>query len=293
MRPFGRFLVPFFLFTLIGNLFNVFQFTLIIPLLNFLFRSESGLDAAQYAAKPDFAFSKDFFVDYFNYTLFQLKSNNPLYALYFIAAIIVVAVLCTNLFSYFANRKMVKARTLLVKNIREAIYEKVNHLHIGYFTKEHKGDLISRMNSDVYEIESVASSAIEVIFKQPYLIIAYFIALFMISVKLTLFTLVIIPISAIGIAFVTKRLKKEAQDTQMSAGRMLTIIDETLMGMRIIRSFNATRFVIERFRRENDFYRNTVLKSFAKRELAPAFSEVSGVAVVSAILVYGGSMILQ
>jgi subfamily B ATP-binding cassette protein MsbA len=181
---------------------------------------------------------------------------------------------------------------LLVKNIREAIYEKINHLHIGYFTKEHKGDLISRMNSDVYEIEAVASSAIDVIFKQPYLIIAYFIALFLISVQLTLFTLIIIPISAVGIAFVTKKLKKEAQETQSSAGRMLTIIDETLMGMRIIRSFNATQFVLNRFKAENDFYRRTVLKSFAKRELAPAFSEVSGVFVVASILVYGGSMII-
>ena len=293
MRPFGRFLVPFFLLTLVSNFFNVFQFTLIIPLLNFLFGSDSSADAVKYQTAPDFALDKDFFIDYFNYTLFQLKSSNPLYALYFIAVIIVVAVLCTNLFAYLANRKMVKARTLLVKNIREAIYEKVNHLHIGYFTKEHKGDLISRMNSDVYEIESVAASAIDVIFKQPYLIIAYFIALFMISAKLTLFTLVIIPISAMGIAFVTKKLKKEAQETQMSAGRMLTIIDETLMGMRIIRSFNATQFVINRFKKENDYYRKTVLKSFAKRELAPAFSEVSGVAIVSAILIYGGSIILE
>lgn len=292
MRPFGRLLVPFFLLTLVSNLFNVFQFTLIIPLLNFLFSSDDGSHADKYAHAPEFSLSKDYAIDYFNYSLYQLKSANPLYALYFIAIIIVLAVLCTNLFAYLANRKMVKARTLLVKNIREAIYEKINHLHIGYFTKEHKGDLISRMNSDVYEIEAVASSAIDVIFKQPYLIIAYFIALFLISVKLTLFTLIIIPISAVGIAFVTKKLKKEAQETQSSAGRMLTIIDETLMGMRIIRSFNATQFVLNRFRAENDFYRRTVLKSFAKRELAPAFSEVSGVFVVASILVYGGSMII-
>ena len=293
MRPYGRFLVPFFLLTLVSNFFNVFQFTLIIPLLDFLFNSDDNLNAAKYATKPEFGLNKDFFVDYFHYILFQLKNSNPVYALYFIAAIIVIAVLCTNLFAYLANRKMIKARTLLVKNIREAIYEKVNYLHIGYFTKEQKGDLISRMNADVYEIEMVAASGIDVIFKQPYLIISYFVALFLISTKLTLFTLIVIPISAFGIAFVTKQLKKEAQETQTSAGRMLTIIDETLMGMRIIRSFNATQFVINRFRQENDFYRKAILRSFAKRELAPAFSEVSGVAVVSAILIYGGSMILN
>jgi len=105
MRPFGRFLVPFFLLTLVSNLFNVFQFTLIIPLLNFLFSSEMMMDATKYSHPPEFALSKDFFIDYFNYILFQLKENNPLHALYFIAAIVVVAVLCTNLFSYLAGEK--------------------------------------------------------------------------------------------------------------------------------------------------------------------------------------------
>ena len=209
------------------------------------------------------------------------------------AGIIVVAVLFTNMFSYLADRQLIKARTFLVKNVREAIFSKINHLHLGYFTKEHKGDLLSRMNSDVFEIESVASNSIEVIFKQPYLVIAYFIGLFLISVKLTLFTLIIIPISATGIAIVTKRLKKEAQDAQASSGRLLTIIDETLTGMRIIRSFNATQFIQKKFSKENDFYRNAILKGYAKRQLAPAFSEVSGVMVVAAILVYGGNLILS
>lgn len=164
---------------------------------------------------------------------------------------------------------------------------------MGYFTKEKKGDLLSRMNSDVFEIEAVAANSLEVLFKEPYIMIGYFIALFAISVKLTLFTLVIIPISAIGIATVTKRLRKEATDMQSSIGRLLTIIDETLMGMRIIRSFNATGFIVKRFSRENDFYRKASLQGFKRRELAPIFSEVSGVIVVACILIYGGSMILQ
>lgn len=108
-----------------------------------------------------------------------------------------------------------------------------------------------------------------------------------------LFTLVIIPISAVGIAAVTKRLKKEAQDVQSSMGRMLTLMDETLMGMRIIRSFNATPFVLQRFSIENDFHRKASLDGFKRRELAPAFSEASGVFVVACILVYGGSLVLS
>ena len=292
MRPYSRFLVPFFLLTLLSNFFNVFQFALLIPLLNFLFSAESPGDAEKYSKEPVFAFDKDFFIDFFNYHIYQLKTTNPIYALYFIGLVIILAVICTNLFSYLGRRKMTKAVTVLGKNIRKGIFHKVNHLHIGYFTKEHKGDLIARMNSDVGEVEGAASSAIEAIFKQPYLIIIYFVALFMISLKLTFFTLIIIPVSALGIALVTKKLKKEAQDMQASSGRMFTIIDETLTSMRIIRAFNATNYIINKFSKENDFYTKSVLKSFSKKELAPAFSEVCGVIVVASILIFGGSMII-
>ena len=292
-RPFRYFVVPFFVFTLIAAFFSVFQFALIIPLLNFLFNQHSAAEILQYSSFPHFSLSGDYFKNLFYYEVHHLKMINPVYSLYFIAALIIAAVLFTNLFRYLAQRSMVNARTLLVKRIREAIFEKINYLHMGYFTKEHKGDLLSRMNSDVFEIEAVAGNSLEVLFKEPYIMIAYFIALFSISVKLTLFTLLIIPISAIGIAMVTKRLKKEAKDMQSSIGRLLTIIDETLMGMRIIRAFNATDFILKRFSRENDFYRKASLQGFKKRELAPVFSEVAGVIVVAGILIYGGSMILK
>lgn len=293
VKPYGRIVTPFFIFTIIAVFFNVFQFTLLIPLLNFLFGNVSPEEAKQYISEPNFSPSVNYIKTLFYYKIYYFKTINPVYALYFIALIIVMAVILTNLFRYFAQRVLVNGRTLLVKRLREAIFEKINHLHIGYFTKEHKGDLLSRMNSDVFEIEAVAANSLEVLFKEPYMMIGYFIALFSISVKLTLFTLIIIPISAIGIALVTKRLRKEARDTQASIGRLLTIIDETLMGMKIIRAFNATNFVVNRFRNENDFYRKASLQGFARRELAPAFSEASGIIVVAAILVYGGSLIIN
>ncbi|MBK7559827.1 MAG: ABC transporter ATP-binding protein [Chitinophagaceae bacterium] len=292
-KPYHVFVVPFFVFTLIAVFFSVFQFALIIPLLNFLFDNQTAESLQRYATAPEFSFSAVYFKDLFYYQVYHLKTLNPVYALYFIAALIVLSVILTNIFRYLAQRSMVSARSLLVKRIREALFEKMNHLHMGYFTKEKKGDLLSRMNSDVFEIEAVAANSLEVLFKEPYIMIGYFIALFAISVKLTLFTLLIIPISAIGIALVTKRLRKEASDMQSSIGRLLTIIDETLMGMRIIRSFNATDFIVKRFRRENDFYRRASLQGFKRRELAPIFSEVSGVIVVACILIYGGSMIIK
>lgn len=292
-KPYGKFVIPFFGFTLIAVFFNVFQFALIIPLLNFLFDPLNTADAAKYASVPDFQLSPAYFKDLFYHQIYQFKTTKPIYALYFLAGMIVVAVILTNFFRFLAQQCLLNTRTLLVKRLREALFEKINYLHLGYFTKEHKGDLLSRLNGDVYAIESVAGSSIEIVFKEPYLLIGYFVALFTISVKLTLFTLVIIPISAVGIAAVTKKLKKEAQDVQSSMGRMLTIMDETLLGMRILRSFNATDFVLKRFSRENDFYRQASLEGFKRRELAPAFSEASGVFVVACILVYGGGLVLN
>lgn len=292
-KPYSRFILPFFVFTLIAVFFSIFQFALIIPLLNFLFNSTSPEDAQKYLHAPSFSLSASFFKDFFYYQVFRLKRLDPQYALYMIAALIVVAVVLTNVFRYLAQRCMINARTLLVKRLREAIFGKVNRLHLGYFTKEHKGDLLSRMNADVFEIEAVAGNSIEVLFREPYIMIGYFIALFAISTQLTLFTLIIIPISAIAIATITKKLKKEAAEAQASIGRLLTIIDETLMGMRIIRSFNATKFIVDKFAQENDFYRRASVQGFKKREMAPMFSEASGVLVVACILVFGGSLVIK
>ena len=289
-RPYRSFVPSFFIFTILAVIFSVFQFALIIPLLNVLFDHNAGNVTA---AAPAFSFSTGFIRDIFYYQVYRLKAINPVYALYFITFIIVCAVLLTNLFRYLAQRTLIKARTLLVKRIREALFEKINHLHMGFFTKEHKGDLISRMNSDVFEIEGVAANSLEVIFKEPSLIIGYFVALFSISTPLTLFTLILIPVSALGIATVQKKLKRDAKDAQASIGRLLTIMDETLTGMRIIRAFNATGFILKKFSRENDFYRKASLAGFKRREMAPAFSEAAGVIVVAGILLYGGSLILK
>lgn len=287
-RPFRWFLLPFFSFTILAVFFTVFQYALIIPLLNVLFDTS----ATPSAPLPSFSVSGNFIKDLFYYQVYRLKALHPAYALYFITAILVIAVLLANLFRYLAQRTLIRARTLLVKRIREALFEKINSLHLGFFTREHKGDLISRMNSDVFEIEGVAAGSLEVLIREPAMIIGYFAALFTISTPLTLFTLIIIPVSALGIATVQKRLKRDANDAQASIGRLLTIMDETLTGMRIIRAFNATAFTLKKFSTENDRYREASLQGFKRREMAPAFSEAAGVTVVAGILLYGGRLIL-
>ncbi|HTB51393.1 MAG TPA: ABC transporter ATP-binding protein [Ferruginibacter sp.] len=291
-KPFKGFILSFFPFTLLATFFSVFQLAMLIPLLNFLFYPNT-VDAHLYLSIPKFSFSSAYFLNLFYYYVNYFKNIKPIYALFFMSSIVMSAVIFSNLFDYLAELRLIQARTLLVKRLREAIFEKINYIQLGYFTKENKGDLLSRLNSDVFEIENVASNAADILFKEPYLMIGYFILLFSISVKLTLFTLLIIPASATAIALVQKKLKKEATAAQSSVGRLLTIVDETLTGMRIIRSFNATKFVLKRFSDENDVYRRATLRGFAKKQLAPAFSEISGVMMVAAILIYSGRLILD
>ncbi|MBL7730696.1 MAG: hypothetical protein JNM88_05920, partial [Chitinophagaceae bacterium] len=177
-RPSRWFVIPFSIFTILTVIFSIFQFALIIPLLNVLFNTSPESDSL---TAPAFSLSTSFLRDAFYYQVYRLKAMNPVYALYFITFIIVCAVLLTNLFRYLAQRTLIRARTLLVKRIREALFEKINHLHMGFFTKEHKGDLISRMNSDVFEIEGVFANSLEVMFKEPSMVIGYFVTLFAIS----------------------------------------------------------------------------------------------------------------
>ena len=294
-RPYHQFVIPFFLFSLLGSFFSVFQFTLLIPLLDILFKdTPPAVAPATYARLPAFSLSAKYFIHVFYHYFYLIKdTKGSVSVLYYVTGIIVATVILSNFFRYFAQRSVQTARTFLVKKLREAMFEKINYLHIGYFTKERKGDLIQRINGDVYEIEGAASSSLDIIFKEPFALIGFFIALFAISTPLTLFTLVIIPISGLIIAIVTRNLRKDAGEGQASLGQLLTIIDETLMGMRIVRSFNATKYILKRFRDENDFYRRMSLRIFNRRELAPAFSEVSGVMVVAGIMIYGGTMILQ
>lgn len=293
-RPFGRFVTPFFIFSLLSIVFGIFQFGLLIPLLDILFGQVDAAKAHQLLEKPGFTFTFGYLKDLFYYYFYHYSaSGNKMAVLYFVTGVIIIAVVLTNVFRYLAQRVVQDARTYSVKQLRQAIFEKISKLHVGYFNNERKGDLLARLTTDVQEVEGSVVNTLDAVFKEPFLLIGYFVLLFAISWELTLFTLIVIPISGIIIAWVTKSLKKQAREGQESAGRLMSIIEETLSGIRIISSFNGQAYVQQKFDKENDHYRNTIRRMGNKRELAPAFSEASGVMVVAGILVYGGSLILD
>jgi subfamily B ATP-binding cassette protein MsbA len=243
---------------------------------------------------PSFELSVDYITSVFNHYFIKIViTRGAVDSLLFVCGLIVVCVILANLFRYLERVMATKIRVDLVKNIRMDIFGKVTQLHIGYFNNERKGDLISRFTNDVNEVEGAVMNSLKAVLKEPITIVVYFYMLFTISPQLTLFTLLVLPLTGGVLAEIIKRLKKQATQSQESLGRILTILDETFSGMRVIKAFNARKFVIDRIERESGFYRATSKSMAYKNELASPVSEILGVLIISGIIFFGGNMVLS
>lgn len=290
-RELGKFLPQYVVYILLAVVFSAINFTLLIPLLSVLF------DTAETKVMPhpgEFELSKDYFVDYFYYTFGNIiQQSGKQQALLFVCIIVIVSVFFTNIFRYLATIIITKIRLDVVKYLRMDIYNRVSSMHLGYFTNERKGDLMSRITNDVQEVEASVLNSPKALFREPVTIIIYFIFLFTISAKLTIFTILVLPITGGALAEIVRRLKKRAVQSQESLGRIVNILDETLGGMRIVKAFNARGYVTDKIDKETDYYRKVNLSYSYKRELGSPVSEFLGVAIVCIIIYYGGSLVLS
>lgn len=293
-KPYGKFVPIYIFYAFFSIVFGLLNFTLLKPLFDVIFEQVDPESLATYASKPEFNFSVDYFTHLFNYNFLQVAEEyGKMGTLYYVCIIIVVSVFLSNLFTYLSGVVLAKVRATVIKRMRMDIFEQVSLLHIGYFSNERKGDLMSKMTNDVQEVENTIVQSLRVVFREPATIILYFAVLFFMSVKLTLFTILIIPISGAIIGGITRRLKKKAVQSQQSLGRIVNILDETLGGMRVIKAFNAEGFMRSKFDEETDYYAGVNVNMARKNELASPISQFLGVFVVAGILVYGGSLVLS
>ncbi|SFT99355.1 ATP-binding cassette, subfamily B, MsbA [Algoriphagus locisalis] len=293
-KPYGKFVPTYIIYAFLSIVFGLLNFTLLKPLFDVIFEQVDPESLAKYADKPEFSFSIEYFSHLFNYNFLQVAEEyGKMGTLFYVCIIIVLSVFLSNLFTYLSGVVLAKVRALVIKRMRMDIFEHVSGLHIGYFSNERKGDLMSKMTNDVQEVENTIVQSLRVVFREPATIILYFSVLFFMSVKLTLFTILIIPISGAIIGGITRRLKKKAVQSQQSLGRIVNILDETLGGMRVIKAFNAEGFMKKKFDGETDFYADVNVNMARKNELASPISQFLGVFVVAGILVYGGSMVLS
>ncbi len=292
--PVQKFAVPFFLMSLLGVIFGLINFTLLIPVFELLFDQSGNKGLQKLAVAPAFDLSLSYFKDLFYY-YFQsiINTSGKAGALKMVSISIVVSVVLSNLFKYLSARIIENFRLMIVNRIRTGIFKKLTDIDIQYFSTQRKGDLISRFMTDVVIIQDSIIRSVQVILREPIAIILNFAVLFAISSKLTFFALILIPVSGLLISTIVKRLKKHATAAQESVGVLVSSIDEGLNGVKIIKSFNAEKYIQEKFNAIN-MWTSKIHRRLARRVLlASPVSEMLGVTTVAALLYYGGTLILQ
>ncbi|MEN0054880.1 MAG: ABC transporter ATP-binding protein [Mucilaginibacter sp.] len=287
-RPIGKFALPYFICTIFLVVFNTLNLTLLAPLLKTIF----------YPTPPDKLLERpthslDLLQNFNYYAQEANRHYGASGALKFVCVSIVLSVLLSNIFRYLSQRIMENLRIYTLLNLRRTVFNNVMNLHLGYFSNERKGDIISKIAADVQVVQFSVTGTLQVIFKEPFQLIAYLIALFAISVKLTLFSMLIIPVSAFVISRIVKRLKEQAIESHQTYGNMISYLDEALSGIKIIKAFNAVPFIKNRFNDENERY-SRITRSMAKRQqMASPVSEFLGVLMVAGIVLYGGTLIIN
>lgn len=285
-------LIQFLIFSVLGIIFSVVNVALVIPMFSMLFGYTQDHTTAV-ASLPEFSFSLDYLIDTFNYYFTTIiRDHGPVDALLFICISIITSVILTNFFRYLERMIASTIKVDIVKNMRMDIFRNASNLHIGYFDNQRKGDLISRFTNDVAEVENAVVNSLKFVMKEPITIIVYFGVLFFISFKLTLFTLLLLPITGGILAEIVKRLKRKAHQSQESLGRIVNILDETFSGMRVVQAFNARPFILKKIEGETSYHRKVNLSIARKNELASPVSETLGVIIVAGILFFGGSLVL-
>ncbi|MBV8390512.1 MAG: ABC transporter ATP-binding protein [Mucilaginibacter sp.] len=292
-KPIEKFAIPYILYTLLYVILSSLVFPLLIPLLNTLFDNNNACVTKTVAAtvKPgNFLNIQGWFNYYMNYFI---QVHGAWGALQFVCTTIIITIVLGNLFRYLSARTMENLRIHTLLNMRKRVFDNVMDLHLGYFNNERKGDIISKIASDVQVVQFSVTATLQVVFKDPVQLIVFMVMLFLISVKLTLWSLLVVPVSAFIISRIVKRLKSQAIAAQQSYGNMISYLDEALSGVKIIKAFNATDFIKHRFHAENKRY-SKIMRSMAKRQQsASPVSEILAVTMISFIVLYGGYLILN
>ncbi len=275
-------------FNLLSTIFTLFSFGLVIPFLNVLFGQQELVTEIQ-----PWSMNSNVLLHNFKFWLSGIIiEHGELKALVMLGILVSVATLGKTATWYFATFFMVPVRNGVVRDIRNRLYKKILALHIGYFSEEKRGNIIARMTNDVQEIDFSIMSSMSILFRDPIKIIAFVGALFALNYKLTLFVLLILPIAGLIIGRIGKSLRRRSQDGQRRMGHLMTLIEETVFGLQIIKAFNAEKHQDNRFADVNQGYTNVQNKINRRRALASPITEFMATVTIVFVMWYGGRIIL-
>ena len=290
ITPYKKYAYLNIFFNVLYALFSALSFVALIPMLNVLFEESERL-----YTKPVYeglGGLKDYIGSYLNYQVSMYAGEDEMKALVLVIALVIFLFLLKNIFNYLAMFFITFLRNGVLKDIRNKLYAKITELPISYYSEKRKGDIMARITSDVLEIQHSILSILELIVREPLTIVFTILVMFGISTKLTLFVFIFIPISGIIISRIGKTLKRKSDKVQKESGEFLSIVEETLGGLRIVKAFNAEKLFIDKFQHStNRFFRfsNSLLN---RQNLASPTSEFLGILIIAVLLWFGGSMVL-
>lgn len=277
------------LYNLLQAFFALFSFAMIIPFLQVLF----GLQ--EVVPEPmEFEPSAAYLRHTLNYQMGQMaERHGDIGSLVLVSILVVIFSLLKNGFIYAASYVLAPIRAYVVRDIRNSIYGKVIRLPLSFFTEARKGDVMTRISSDVQELESSLLSSLQMMFRDPITIVVFLVMMFGISFQLTLFVLIMLPLSGFIIGRIGRSLRKSSYRGQKRLGELMSILEETLGGLRIIKAFNGEGQMMESFRHTNHQFARLIRKVFRRKPLASPLSEFLGTIVLMIILLYGGRLVLE
>jgi subfamily B ATP-binding cassette protein MsbA len=284
-KPWGKYWPPYLLLSIFSVIFGIANFALIGPMLDVLFQS----DSIKQIAKPEFSFTIDFFKNFFQYYLGNITGGMGVgKGLLFVCTVLISSSLLSNLCRFLSQRIIVSLQTKMMKNIRTALFDKITTLPVGYFTNQRKGDILSSVSNDVNELQNTVADSFHIIFRDPLLVIGFMFMLFYMSPKLTVVSIIALPFSALVIGSIVQKLRRKATITQTLMGRITSQFEEAISGARIIKGFNAQKYVDGKFDDLNSVHCKERRSVLNRQAAASPLSEFLGVTVVVAVLFYGG-----
>lgn len=292
-KPLSKYTIPYFIFALLHAVFNTFNYAMIIPILDAMFASEGGFVFEPTYVFPPIAFDNSFFygaLSYF-YTLFFGASFDQISFLALLGVVTVCMNLLSNLFRYAAAMTVETMRINTLRRMRDEMFSKVIRMNVGYFSDQRKGDIMSKITGDVMAVQYCITNTLQVAFRDPLLIAGFITLMIGISWQLSIFAIVFLPVVGIIVGSIVKRLRRPARHSQERLGEMVSVLDESLSGMKTIKGYNATTMVLNKFMYINEQF-SKLLYSMARRQLlASPMSEFLGITAVAIILVFGGTLV--
>lgn len=283
-RPYKRELLSNFLLNIVNAVLSLFTFLSVVPFLYILFNVEGSANPAQNAGWWQKA--ESMLTGYVNV-------HGQVSALMLMCLVIVLLAFLKNASNYIALLSIAKIRTAISRDLRRDLYQKVLKLSIAFYSNEKKGDLISRMTNDLMEIEFSVIGALEGLLKAPIMLVLSLVTLFILSWKLTLFALIFLPLSGWLISKIAKSLKNAAKRGKGSLGELISVIEETLTGMRVVKVFNAEQYFAQKFQNENQSYFKLMHRLYKREYLSSPMSEFISMGVISILLFVGGKIVLE